>query len=281
MPAAHSVGQEVKRLRNLQGLSQRELARRAALSPAYISEVERGLKAPTLTALRQLASGLNVTTEALLVTAPVDPLPEPSAPDSTNAADSTARATEGGLSWGDRLRLVRSARGKSLAETAQRAGISVGYLADIERGRVKPSLEALRKLAVALEFSVAALYHSGDVVLAAKLRQLRSDLGLSQDQLARRVGVSPSLVGQLEQGRALPSLDTLERLADALGVSPCYLIIEEPRLEDMLAAMHPDVRRMLGDPGVQAFLRMICDMPENELRFVMRMVQLYKEHRDK
>lgn len=266
MTARSGVGAEVKRVRRGQGLSQRQLAERAGLSPAYISEVESGAKEPTLGSLRRLAAGLGLPAEALLAASPP-------------SLEAAAAVPEGGPTLGQRLRLVRQARGLTLGEGAGRAGISSSYLADIERGRTSPSVDTLRKLAKALEFSVAALYHSGDVVLASKLRQLRTNLGLSQGDLARRARVSPSLVGQLEQGRVLPSLDTLERLAAALGVSACYLIIEEPRLEDMMAAMNPEVRELLTDPAVQSFLRAVCDLSESEFKFVMRFVQLYKEHR--
>ncbi len=266
------------------------------MSPAYVSEVETGRKTPTLPLLRRLAAGLNVPPEALLAPTPVDPGNE-AAPtgDDAEPADGEAGPADGkagpaggetgpardGPKWGERLRLVRLARGKTLAETAQQAGLSASYLADIERGRSGPSLDALRKIAKALNYSVAALYHAGDPVLSAKLRQLRSSIGLSQADLARRVRVSPGLVSQLERGRVLPSLDTLERLADVLGVSPCYLIIEEPHLEDMLAAMNPELRELLGDPAVQSFLRMVCDLSGSEFRFVMKFIQLYKEHRRK
>lgn len=42
--------------------------------------------------------------------------------------------------------------------------------------------------------------------------------GISQSGLAARAGLSPSTVAQLEQGRRLPSLDTIQRLADAMGM---------------------------------------------------------------
>jgi len=158
--------------RRNQGLSQRELARRAGLSAAYVSEIESGRKAPTLTTLRSLASGLGVPTEALLSPSPVElvgPAPGPTSgaagpgngdapsppagdcpspaaggyPSPTAGEQSGPAAGErqspstggNGLSWGDRLRLARQARGRTLAETARRAGLSPSYLGDIEIGR--------------------------------------------------------------------------------------------------------------------------------------------------
>jgi len=52
-----------------------------------------------------------------------------------------------------------------------------------------------------------------------RLRQARRARGLSLRGLAEVVGVSPSLISQVETGRAKPSVNTLYALATELGVS--------------------------------------------------------------
>jgi transcriptional regulator with XRE-family HTH domain len=52
-----------------------------------------------------------------------------------------------------------------------------------------------------------------------RLRQARSARGLSLRRLAEVVGVSPSLISQVETGRAKPSVNTLYALATELGIS--------------------------------------------------------------
>ena len=55
--------------------------------------------------------------------------------------------------------------------------------------------------------------------LAQRLRRLRQEIGLSQEEVARRSGVPVSTLRALEHGRRLsPTLDTAGRLADALGI---------------------------------------------------------------
>ncbi|KAA1396016.1 helix-turn-helix domain-containing protein [Aeromicrobium ginsengisoli] len=51
---------------------------------------------------------------------------------------------------GQRLRALRSRRGETLTETAERAGISPQYLSEIERGLKDPSSEVLAAVAGAL-----------------------------------------------------------------------------------------------------------------------------------
>jgi transcriptional regulator with XRE-family HTH domain len=51
---------------------------------------------------------------------------------------------------GSRLRALRTERDETLAQTAERAGISPQYLSEIERGRKEPSSEMIAALAGAL-----------------------------------------------------------------------------------------------------------------------------------
>lgn len=58
---------------------------------------------------------------------------------------------------GSRLRALRTDRDETLAQTAERAGISPQYLSEVERGRKEPSSEMIAALAGALGISVADL----------------------------------------------------------------------------------------------------------------------------
>lgn len=54
------------------------------------------------------------------------------------------------LVLGRRLRLLRQERGETLAETAERAGLSPQFLSEVERGRKDPSSEMVAAVAGAL-----------------------------------------------------------------------------------------------------------------------------------
>ena len=56
------------------------------------------------------------------------------------------------------------------------------------------------------------------------LLRVRRQAGLSQEQLAFRAGVTRNYVGGLERGEKSPTLRTLDKLAEALGVSPLDLL---------------------------------------------------------
>ena len=56
-----------------------------------------------------------------------------------------------------------------------------------------------------------------------QLRKRREELGLSRTELAERLGVSLSAVGNYENGVSAPKEGVLLRLFDALEVDPNYL----------------------------------------------------------
>jgi DNA-binding XRE family transcriptional regulator len=55
--------------------------------------------------------------------------------------------------------------------------------------------------------------------IAKLIASRREELGISQRELAKRAGISHTVVSRIEQGEQTPSRRTLERLADALRAS--------------------------------------------------------------
>ena len=56
------------------------------------------------------------------------------------------------------------------------------------------------------------------------LRQRRIELGLTQAELAAKLGVDQAYISDLERGQRNPSLSRLAPLADALDTTPSVLI---------------------------------------------------------
>ena len=61
-------------------------------------------------------------------------------------------------------------------------------------------------------------------MLGQRIGTLRRQQGLSQAELAGRLGISASAMGMYEQGRREPSADTLVALARELGVTTDFLL---------------------------------------------------------
>ena len=56
-----------------------------------------------------------------------------------------------------------------------------------------------------------------EFVLASAVIDARNRAGLTQQELARKMGTTQPVVARLESGRTRPSMRTLERLAEATG----------------------------------------------------------------
>ena len=65
------------------------------------------------------------------------------------------------------------------------------------------------------------------MALSEKLYELRKKDGLSQEQLAERLGVSRQAVSKWESGKAVPESDTLISISEYFDVSLDYLMKED------------------------------------------------------
>lgn len=73
---------------------------------------------------------------------------------------------------------------------------------------------------------------------AYRLRTLRKKFGLSQEELAEIFDVDSSYIGRLERLERNPSLDTLEKIANGLGVKVHDLINFDKELQVNLEKPH-------------------------------------------
>jgi transcriptional regulator with XRE-family HTH domain len=64
--------------------------------------------------------------------------------------------------------------------------------------------------------------------IGARLREEREGRGISQRELARRLGLSASLISQIESGQSKPSVRTLYAIVTELGVSVDHLFQGHP-----------------------------------------------------
>ncbi|MGZ4334693.1 MAG: helix-turn-helix domain-containing protein [Gaiellaceae bacterium] len=145
---------------------------------------------------------------------------------------------------GSRIRSHREESNLSLRELARRLGISPSAVSQIETGKSRPSVNTLYAVIDELSLSVDDLFSpmgpaaapgSAGAAVATSRRwpvglELREDVGrrirahreetnLSLRELARRLGISPSSMSQIETGKSRPSVSTLYAVIDELGLA--------------------------------------------------------------
>ena len=87
-------------------------------------------------------------------------------------------------------------------------------------------------------------YRFGD-----KVRTVREKRGLTLREVAEKVGVSESMVSQIERNRVSPAIDTLLALADALDIDLEYLFADYRR-ERSVHIVKAKNRATFSKPGV-------------------------------
>ncbi len=69
------------------------------------------------------------------------------------------------------------------------------------------------------------LYRISYMVELTRVRILRKERGLTQQELGRKSGLSRSFLSQVETGSRVPSLSSLTRISASLGVMPIDVLV--------------------------------------------------------
>lgn len=99
-----------------------------------------------------------------------------------------------------------------------------------------------------------------------RVRELRLERGLTQEELCERARISVDAISRIEGGSRVPTIETVERIASALGVPPAVFFDDdapppvEPHPEPLrrvvtLLEVHPEPVLTLAENVVTALLR--------------------------
>lgn len=93
-----------------------------------------------------------------------------------------------------------------------------------------------------------------------RIKELRQNLGLSQEELAERAEISSRYLSRVEMGQQFPSIDTLVKLANALNVE----------LKDFFEFAHeiPNVRELK-----ETLDGLLKEADEDRLRLLVKVVR--------
>lgn len=243
---------ELKKIRKKKNLSLEELSLACKLPLAYLQEVEEGKRKLTSKALDKLLSCQELSEEL---------------------ADFNLSSK--GL--GDKIRALREEKQMTLDELGIVLGLSITYLSEIELGERNPSVQTLQKISHFFNLPVSLFLGTPKLVsIGKKIRKTREAKGLNQKQLAKSANVTPSLIAQLEAGKVQPSLKTVEKISAVLGVSTCYLIMEQEDVESIIGSISPNLRELLFNPDVQTLIAYFSSLDREQTRLVFNFIHMLK-----
>lgn len=67
--------------------------------------------------------------------------------------------------------------------------------------------------------------------IGLKIRELRKHRGITLKEFSQKVGVTASLISQVERGVAAPSISSLKKISDALGISIAVFFNDQAQKE--------------------------------------------------
>ena len=251
-----ALGKTIRDFRKQRGLTLQALSDQLGVSCSFLSAVEREVKKPSIAMVKMLSDVLNISPTYLF-------------------------SMETEKVYGEKIRFIRRGRSMSIEELSELSGIAQDTILAYEEGTLEPDLESLDRLAETLSVTVRYFLEKSANTLSVgeRLRREREKQGMTGVALADKSGISPSMVSQIESNQAEPSLDTLENVAKALGVSVCYFLLEQEDVENLISSLNSDVLSLLGDPRVQSVLRAVRDLEAGDLKFILNYIQFFKRNR--
>jgi len=103
--------------------------------------------------------------------------------------------------------------------------------------------------------------------IGLRIRQLREARGMTQSQLQARSGVSRSYLSRIESGQMTPSLGTLEKVAESLGVGLNRFFIPATKSEALLE-----------DPFIQGVRPYLRQLDFNQWQSILKRLEAISEH---
>jgi len=103
--------------------------------------------------------------------------------------------------------------------------------------------------------------------IGQRIRQLRESRGMTQSQLQARSKVSRSYLSRIESGQMTPSLGTLEKISEALGVGLNRFFIPES-----------DGEALLEDPFIQGLRPFLRQLDWEQWQSILKRLQAISDH---
>lgn len=101
--------------------------------------------------------------------------------------------------------------------------------------------------------------------LGRRIREERQKLNLTQEKLSESINVSTTYIGQIERGERCPTLDTLIKISNSLGVSIDYLLRE---------SVTPSSTALMN-----LWIQLTRDLSDNEMKMIIELVNVIKNHK--
>ncbi|TYP78915.1 helix-turn-helix domain-containing protein [Paenibacillus methanolicus] len=98
--------------------------------------------------------------------------------------------------------------------------------------------------------------------LGSKIRKLRKEQNRSLDDIAAACGFTKSLLSKIENGKSVPPIGTLIKIAEALGTKISVLLDDEDQNGTVYTTSEATVKKMVKTDKGYAFAAIAAERPE-------------------
>lgn len=106
-------------------------------------------------------------------------------------------------------------------------------------------------------------------IIGNRIRQYRTAKGLSQEELSHRSNMHASHLGQIERGEKSPTVDSLEKIVKALGIT----------FEELFS--FESIPSALEDPLIEKIVSYLKTMTPHEQNDVLKVIKMFIRWKNK
>ncbi len=109
----------------------------------------------------------------------------------------------------------------------------------------------------------------GLILIGEKIKELRKNNKITQEQLGNAIGVSKMAISYFEKGKKSPGRESLEKIADYFNVTTDYLLgrSEDPELSE-------EENKIVTEEG-KNIMALIESLPEDERKKAWEQLEMY------
>lgn len=104
--------------------------------------------------------------------------------------------------------------------------------------------------------------------LGDRIRSLRTSLGMNQEELAFKAGISAAHLGQIERGLKSPTITTIQKIAAALNVTlPILFSFDLPSIPVVAGAIQTP------SPEINKINAYLTSLPDSDVKNISKIIK--------
>ncbi len=115
--------------------------------------------------------------------------------------------------------------------------------------------------------------------IGRRIKRIRVERGLTQKELASKVGIDFTYIGKMERGEQLPSLKILIKIGEVLSVPLCLFFVDEG-MAGILEVCLSVGECLMNSKKYGEIVRNMGTLSKDDIRLINEIIKVLNRHRD-